>query len=138
MSDSENNNNPVDKLDNAESQRHQASSPNNIRFGNRKRPASADLEAEDIIEESEEELHFKRRHPSAEILSERNNYDYLPHNSSGNSAEVLLDTGSSAGGHQRASPSSIKEEISLKDISMLRNPEDQHLESRSNIKREKY
>ena len=77
MSDTENNNNH-DKIDDA-----RPASP--LRFGHRKRPASADLDG-DIIEE-DDSMHFKRgRHPSAEVLSEhRNSFDYLPHHTSGNS-----------------------------------------------------
>ena len=81
MSDTENNNNH-DKLDDT-----RPASP--LRFS-RKRPASADLDG-DIIEEDESSMHFKRRHPSAEVLSERNSFDYLPHNASGISAHASAD-----------------------------------------------
>ena len=127
MSDTENNNNH-DKLDDA-----RPASP--LRFG-RKRPASADLENE-IIEEDDSTLHFKRRHPSAELLSERSNFDYLSQNPSGNAANSsTADLDERSTNARSNSPSLIKEELSLKDISMLRNPEDH--DSRSNIKREKY
>lgn len=140
MSDTENNNNH-DKLDDS----RQASSP--VRFGggsgsnsaSRKRPASADLDGDDIIEEESEEeaLHFKRRHPSTDMPDR---FDYLSHSASGNAAAAAAtssadsDLMSPGGAGQRSSSPSIKEELSLRDISMLRNnPED----SRS-IKREKY
>lgn len=141
MSDTENNNNH-DKLEDS----RQPSSP--VRFGggngnsSRKRPASTELDGDDIIEEESEEeaLHFKRRHPSTD-MSDR--FDYLSHNSSGNSASAAAAAAAAATSSADSdlmSPSSggggnnIKEELSLRDISMLRNnPED----SRS-IKREKY
>merc|ERR1712083_336693 len=140
MSDTENNNNH-DKIDDT-----RPASP--LRFGgHRKRPASADLDG-DIIEE-DDSMHFKRRHPSAEVLSERNSFDYLPHHTSGNSAAHAqqtsvdykgyhnIDRSSSSIGRRSVSPSTIKEELSLRDITMLRNPDSEH-DSRSNIKREKY
>ena len=144
MSDTENNNNH-DKLDDT-----RPASP--LRFG-RKRPASADLEG-DIIEENHDSMHFKRRHPSAEVLSERNSFDYLPHNMSGISAAQHASADYDAdlpdrlpadrsadrisSGQRSESPSTIKEELSLRDITMLRNPDSEHDSRRSDIKRENY
>jgi hypothetical protein len=145
MSDTENNNNH-DKLDDT-----RPASPlrfdNMAKFG-RKRPASADLEGDIIEDQDHDPMHFKRRHPSAEVLSERNSFDYLPHNMSGiaaaqHQASADYDAGPgsdrSASGQRSVSPSTIKEELSLRDISMLRNPDSEHDSRRSqDIKREKY
>ena len=163
MSDTENNNNH-DKIDERDANR---SSPGTtaLRFGggvhHRKRPSSADIDG-DIMdhEDVEEPMHFKRRHPSAEVLTDRNSFDYLPHGLSGNTVASMHAAASAHAESQAVaesesqqhrirsrnrsmSPAStIKEELSLKDISMLRgNPEDPgnalH-DSRSNVKREKY
>ena len=99
MSDTENNNNH-DKLEDARS-----ASP--LRLG-RKRPASADLD-NDIIEDDlpsrGETLHFKQRHPSENDFAETDQrFDFR--------TEISR------------SDSPMKEELSLKDISMLRNPEE--------------
>ena len=143
MSDTENNNNH-DKLEDP-----RPASP--LRFS-RKRPASADLEG-DIIEEDESLQHFKRRHPSPELLAERSSFDYLPQTTSGNPSipsapSMHVSTASAVAELEERdrqcdrssarsnSPSLIKDELSLRDISMLRNP-DEH-DSRSNIKRENY
>ena len=112
MSDTENNNNH-DKLEDARS-----ASP--LRLG-RKRPASADLDT-DMIEDDlnnrvgdrDTNLHFKQRHPSAEFTETDQRFDFRNEHH-----------------HGGRSDSPIKEELSLKDISMLRNPEE-------SIKREKH
>lgn len=104
MSDSENNNNH-DKIEE----------------NSRKRPASADLE--DL---EEEDLHFNNK---TEHGSVQRNFDYFSPNSSGNPGAASADL------DQRSSSSpSIKEEISLKDITMLRNPNPDP----NQIKREKH
>lgn len=146
MSDTENNNNH-DKLDDT-----RPASPlrfdNMAKFG-RKRPASADLEGDIIEDQDHDPMHFKRRHPSAEVLSERNSFDYLPHNMSGIAAAQHQQASAdydapgsdrSASGQRSVSPSPIKDELSLRDISMLRNPPDSEHDSRrsQDIKREKY
>jgi len=112
MSDTENNNNH-DKLDDSH---HRPVSP--LRLG-RKRPASADLDTDHIIEDDHRggndtnSLHFKQRHPSAEAYN----------------SEVADRFDFRVNEHRSDSP--IKEELSLKDISILRNPEE-------SIKREKH
>ena len=121
MSDTENNNNH-DKLDDLPSSHHRPVSP--LRLG-RKRPASADLDTDHIIEDDHRgsnsnndtnSLHFKQRHPSAEAY---------------NSSEVADQRFDFRVNEHSRSDSPIKEELSLKDISILRNPEE-------SIKREKH
>ena len=124
MSDTENNNNH-DKLDSEHQQNQRSVSP--LRLG-RKRPASADLDHNDhIIEDdhlnhhhrgnNDQNLHFKARHPSSEAY---------------NMSEVADQRFDFRVNEHSRSDSPIKEEsLSLKDISILRNPEE-------SIKREKH
>ena len=128
MSDTENNNNH-DKLDDLPSSQHpQHQRPvSPLRLG-RKRPASADLDTDHIIEDDghhqshhrgsndSNSLHFKQRHPSAEAY---------------NMSEVADQRFDFRVNEHSRSDSPIKEELSLKDISILRNPEE-------SIKREKH
>ena len=132
MSDTENNNNH-DKLDDLPSSQHPGAGQHQrpvspLRLG-RKRPASADLDTDHIIEDDHHQshhrgsnesvtnsLHFKQRHPSAEAY---------------NMSEVADQRFDFRVNEHSRSDSPIKEELSLKDISILRNPEE-------SIKREKH